>query len=200
MLHQILQCLEDHKDQGRAACVNRQLYQAVAPLAPALYHFSLRGWASRVRKLLGTSAAREGINAGHGEEMYTALHVAASSGHNRVVSTLLAAGAALEAENKGGWRALHIAAQNGHARTVEALLAAGAALEAEAKDGVRALHFAAMDGHAPAVESLVEAGAELEAETKHGWRALHFTAQNGHALIVEEAWLAGASYRSQEWP
>ena len=77
-----------------------------------------------------------------------ALNSAASLGRTSMVEALLAAGAAVEAEDKYGGRPLHLAAVNGHASIVEALLAAGAELEAEDKNGWRPLHCAAAHGQA----------------------------------------------------
>jgi ankyrin repeat protein len=58
------------------------------------------------------------------------------------VEALLAAGAALEAETKDGWRALHFAAARNHLLVLAKLIAASADLEAATKDGNSALQLA----------------------------------------------------------
>ena len=64
LAHVLLQ-LDEPKDLGRVACVSLLLNQAVAPLAPALFHFAVEGVADRVRALLSEPFDRAGLTAVH---------------------------------------------------------------------------------------------------------------------------------------
>ena len=55
------------------------------------------------------------------DNVETALHQAASRGHNQTVDALLNGGADVNATNNRGLTALHIATQNGHNQTVRGL-------------------------------------------------------------------------------
>jgi ankyrin repeat protein len=90
----------------------------------------------------------------------TALHLAASFGSADALDALLAAGADIEVEVKGGARPLHLAAFNNRAYIVQRLLAAGADANAAQEDGSTALLEASAAGHAQIVQLLIEAGAD----------------------------------------
>ena len=115
-----------------------------------------------------------------------------------MVASLLAAGAALEAESKRGWRALHFAAAHGHASTVEALLAAGAALEAETRlEGWRALHLAAWTGYPPNPSLLSEWKAYTSAARDHGLVLAKLIAAGADLTIF---WAQRAAACGLRWP
>ena len=69
-------------------------------------------------------------------ESKTPLMVASMQGHDGAVAALLAAGAAVEAEDPFGNRALHIASYHGRAEAARLLSGAGAAVEARDAQGV----------------------------------------------------------------
>jgi len=75
---------------------------------------------------------------------FTALHVAASKGLDKVVSQLLAAKPTLvDSLTDLGLTALHVAAERGHDNVIELLLAAKGSVDATDFDGRTALHCAA---------------------------------------------------------
>lgn len=94
----------------------------------------------------------------HGADGRTALHVAASLGHEDLVRTLLDAQANVDASTDAGCTALHLATTRGHAGVVELLLAAGADVLRATSEGNLALHLAAMSGHIAAATALLELG------------------------------------------
>jgi len=91
-----------------------------------------------------------------------ALHEAARWGHERLIATLLDAGARCDRPDSELRTPLFIAASVGHADTVRALLQAGALAEGAGparRSGWRPLHAAADRGHTAVVELLLAAGA-----------------------------------------
>jgi len=117
----------------------------------------------------------------------TALHHAASNGHDSTVRMLVETlGAYKEAKNDIGETALHHAASNGHNSTVYMLVETlGADKEAKNNQGETALHCAAWDGHDSTVRMLVETlGANKEAKDRYGGTALHDAASNGYDSTV----------------
>jgi ankyrin repeat protein len=105
------------------------------------------------------------------------LLAAATTGNNRQVQSLLAAGANPNAKNsikKGGWDTpLRMAAGGGHLSCVRALLNAGADPNlATGGLGVTALMAAASDGHLEIVHALLEAKANPNAVADQGVTAL----------------------------
>ena len=148
----------------------------------------------------------------------TALHFAASQGHDKAVLELLAAGAELSAENKQArtplhyamdWKhesivkilqhadeeALHRAASDGNAELVETLLRSGADPAQRTKDGETAMHRAAAYGHTKVVEILAGSGI-IEARTKLGSTALHKAAYGGHQDVVRRLLQLGANIQA----
>lgn len=88
----------------------------------------------------------------------SALHVAAWAGQARLVTRLLAAGAAPDARDANGWTALHTAAWQGHHAAAERLLAAGADPRARTRAGETALELARQREHGPLVLLLTSSG------------------------------------------
>jgi ankyrin repeat protein len=83
------------------------------------------------------------------------LHSAAASNQIEVVALLLAAGAAVDAEQEGGFTALHAAAQHGNAVMTRLLLAWGADPRRPSQDGKTAADHAQSLGH-DAVAALLD--------------------------------------------
>ena len=97
----------------------------------------------------------------------SALILASEKGHTEIVSLLLAAGAAVDVQNKEhGNTALFLAATLGYTRIVQQLLAAKAGIEIRGFSGQDTpLTRASFEGHADVVELLLEAGANVSAPT-----------------------------------
>ncbi|XP_014670921.1 PREDICTED: uncharacterized protein LOC106811728 [Priapulus caudatus] len=121
------------------------------------------------------------------------LLLAAASGHTDTVTTLLTAGASLEAGDDDGFTALILAAGSGHTDTVTVLITAGANLEVADKDGCTALMLAAGTGHTDTVTLLITAGANLEVVDYDGYTALMVAVVSVHSDTVTVLASAGAS-------
>ena len=114
----------------------------------------------------------------------------------QVAAQLLAAGAALDAEDEHDATALHEAAAKGHAAVVQQLLLARARPTSDC-EGKEPLHWAAQRGHLEVVELLSRAS-PLDRRTKTRARPLHLAAQEGHLPVLELLLLRGASMRDPQ--
>ena len=104
-------------------------------------------WASATGKVDTVRLLLEGKNkpdleAGNSRGR-TALHFAAESNNEAIVSLLLDHHASPRQTSDGGWTALHNAAEKGHINVVDKLLEAGAPVNAELSNGMTCLHWAA---------------------------------------------------------
>ena len=84
----------------------------------------------------------------------TALHVAASNGHEAIVTQLIAKGGDINQQNNAGYSALIYAAGNGHETIVQHLSYMGADHNVISEDGYTASTVAAGKGHKNIVEFL----------------------------------------------
>ncbi|XP_022241744.1 ankyrin-3-like, partial [Limulus polyphemus] len=124
----------------------------------------------------------------------TALHLAADSGHAKVVRDLLKAGASPSEENADGNTALHLAAKQGHLGVLEELKTAVNWKIKSKKTGLTALHVAAIHGRSDFVrEMLTQVPAailsdppseENSALDDDGYTPLHLAAQFGRENVV----------------
>ena len=149
-------------------------------------------------------------------EGYTALHYAASKGHEDVVAVLLGRGAAIdsvsEANSSGSVAAtpLMFAANNGHAAVARTLIDAGADVNAkvtgefskvEGLEGFTALHYAASKGHEDVVAVLLGRGAAIDSVSEANSSGsvavtpLMLAANKGHAAVVRTLIDAGADVK-----
>lgn len=74
---------------------------------------------------------------------YTALHIAAREGNDRVVEVLLNHKAAINSFTSQKFTALHLASKKGHTEVVKILLKKGAKVDAIGKNNLTPLHVAA---------------------------------------------------------
>ena len=116
----------------------------------------------------------------------TALHLAASRGHCRVLELLLLSkGTDVEARDSKGRTALWTAAERGEAEATELLLLSNVKVNARADAQMTALHIAAKLGDEAIVELLVSGDADLEAKDAAMMTALHYACEEGHVRIIE---------------
>ena len=115
----------------------------------------------------------------------TALHIAASFGHDLTVVALIRRGANVNVQTTGGWTPLHNASWYGKSSTIRALLAHGADIGAECKDKWTPLHCAAHEGQTESVRVLLEMGAPIEAKSTKEKTALHVASYEGNIAVVE---------------
>ncbi|CAN0374307.1 unnamed protein product, partial [Ectocarpus sp. 8 AP-2014] len=131
----------------------------------------------------------------------TPLHLAAASGNNRVVSTLLGnVRTDVDALDSRGVSPLMVASDGGYSSTVEALLRAGADMTlryAGAHLYMTALDLAAAKGHVGVVEAIVENGGNVRATDTYGLTALHH-ARGGE--VVDVLLDAGADVSAKACP
>ncbi|XP_063852128.1 serine/threonine-protein phosphatase 6 regulatory ankyrin repeat subunit C-like [Scylla paramamosain] len=122
---------------------------------------------------------------------WSLLTVAASEGHEHLLSLLLQAGLSIEGGGTTDRTPLMMAALNGHAHTVKALLDLRGNPLAMDSRGRTALHFAAREGHQQCVAALLPVTpptpAHLEAHTP-----VHVASYGGHVEVLEQ--LAGAGW------
>lgn len=195
-LHLVLGCLEDHRDLGRAACVNQLLSQAVAPFAPALFEHAQRGDAGRVRELLARPSAREGLAATHGPRKRTALHAAAASGASEVISALIEAGAPIDPQDADGKTPVMLAAERGLQEAAALLHALGAAVDASDEAWAKMLVDAVCDGDFDAAYVLLSLGVPADPpgdEVTPLMRAALRGRDEVAALLLEHGAEAGAT-------
>jgi ankyrin repeat protein len=115
---------------------------------------------------------------------WTALQLAAESGHETVVRLLLEKWQDINAKNIYGQTALHRAAEYGHETVVRLLLEKWADVAVKDCYGWSALHRAAFYGHKTVVQLLLEEGADINAKV-NGWTALHMAANYGSEAVVQ---------------
>lgn len=115
----------------------------------------------------------------NGETFYrqTPLMVAAEWGDIRIVSTLLSAGAAANAQDAEGESALMYAAFAGMTDVIDPLKKAGANVNAANVRGETALHLAARHDHADTVKALIAAGADPALRNTGGMTAYEIAAK-----------------------
>ncbi|XP_023713314.1 rabankyrin-5 isoform X2 [Cryptotermes secundus] len=106
------------------------------------------------------------------------LHLAAASGSEMLVRSLLLAGARTDDRDAHRCTALHVASAAGHASVVSALIQNGANFDATDSEGDNALHIATREGHLPVARALLtESHLNAEAVNIKGRNPLHVLAR-----------------------
>ena len=117
---------------------------------------------------------------------WTALSLAAYTGHFEVVRMLLKHNADTNARDSSGWTPLHIATFCGRVDIVRLLLNHGADPKAGDKNHHQtSLHKASSEGHLDVVHPLLEHGADVEAKDYQGRTAYQIALDNGHDEVVQ---------------
>lgn len=155
-------------------------------LAPEFLEAAEEGDEVQVQQLLDLGV-NPNVRGGAG---WTALMMASWKGHLRVVESLLAAGAKVNAQNEDEMTALMVASET---EVVELLLAEGAKVNAEDASGRTALMWASSQGHLEVVELLLNKGAELDARDRRGWTARQRASSQGRREVAKLLRAAGAS-------
>ena len=160
------------------------------------------GTISQIERLLEKGVSVE-MEVGNG---FSALHLAAESGHEMVVRLLLSKGARVQAVARFGWTALLCASIRGHRAVVELLLEAGADTSQSLKDGKSCVMLASSNGHEAianllrswpdslrkaaqvgdhlGVKMLLALAFDTDERGEKGRTALHFAAAEGHVEVV----------------
>lgn len=123
----------------------------------------------------------------HSADGFTALGLGSFFGQEEVVTTLIAAGAEVNAASNNEFRVmpLHSAVAIGHLAIARRLLEAGADPNAAQQKGIRPLHSAAHTGNLPMVELLLTHGANASLPTEDGRTAQDFAQADGHEAVAK---------------
>ncbi|XP_025406363.1 rabankyrin-5 isoform X2 [Sipha flava] len=109
----------------------------------------------------------------------TPLHLAAATGNEMLVRSIILAGARVNDQDTMKRTALHIASETGHAPIVNALLTNNANFDALDCEGQNALHIACREGHLQVVQTLLgESQINAEALTLKCRNPLHELAKH----------------------
>lgn len=118
---------------------------------------------------------------------------AAKNGETKIIESLLAQGAEVNAKNNLGWTPLMFATVNGYADSVRSLLQAGADLNVkDPLTGGTVLLLGVARGHSDVVRVLLEGGADPNLEIEDGSTALMAAAFMGNAEMAQTLLDAGA--------
>jgi ankyrin repeat protein len=155
----------------------------VSPLGVAL-----RGGHLKIAEVLHERGAEVDVQ---GDNDYTALYGASSSGHFEIVQWLLSHRAnPNHRANLDGWTSLHTAAYNGHVEVSRLLLQYKADINARDNEGQTPLHVAVQYfGHVNVARLLLEHGAGVNARDHSRNTSLHLASESGRPdvarLLVE---------------
>jgi len=123
-----------------------------------------------------------------------ALHQAAASGQNHVITELIEGGLLVDAVLEDGETALSTAAANGHASTVLHLLSFGASPRVASRADSLPVHVAAARGDVMVLTRILEADSGCaDLQDKRGYTALHHACTHGH-VAATEALLVGFGF------
>jgi len=164
------------------------------PPLPSLMQASRDGDASEVQRLLESGTDPNQQRGGRG----TALILAATHGHAKVVSLLIGAGADVNRSERTPKRdlmrtPLTAAARNGHPVVVETLLDHAAHIDAAPRGDATALMEAAKAGHEQIVTLLIERGADVNISIDGDGNAIIAAAHGGDVAIAKRLVDAGAN-------
>ena len=161
------------------------------PLARALW---ANRWADAEAIVLALIAGG-GDLASHDRYDLTPLHHAAAHCGPKVIETMIAKGADVNAldKNEDGTSPLHKAAEGGNAAAIPLLLDAGADVGLATAAGETSLLLASMYGHGEAAKALISAGCNVGIGDAKDRTPLHFAARNGDNDIVQALASAGAN-------
>lgn len=135
-----------------------------------------------VKQLVASGANLEA----KGDAALTPLIVAVLDGNDKMVSLLLASGAAPAGRDGKGFTALHAAAHKGHADLLERFIKLGLNVDDRRNEQKLApLHMAAERGHYRAAATLLASGADVNAKTGHGRPPIWLAVLNTHPKMVK---------------
>jgi len=141
-----------------------------------LTRWAIRGRCHRVLSIL----IRMGTDLTSPRTGYSYLIDAVLSGQTQSVTTLIKAGADIDAQGHDRACALAIASREGYNDIVNILLNKGAQTETRDNDGRTPLRLAAQIGRTDVVRTLVSAGADVNAQRDDGMSALGIASREGH--------------------
>lgn len=126
---------------------------------------------------------------------YTALHYAASSGHNEIVDVLLKHDSPIDKRGGKGQSALIFAASNSRQKALESLVEGGARVNAKDHGGYTALHYAVRYGHPKSVKVLLRNEADANQLSEYSYSPMMLTLNYRRGEIVQILDRAGAKLK-----
>jgi len=117
---------------------------------------------------------------------HTALHLAAKSGRNQIVSLLHEKGCPLDERDYRGRTPLHFAASEGHPEITKILLDKGANVNAKTQAGTTALHWVAVLGNQKLAKVLIDAGADINSRNNDGYTPLDRATDEGMQKLLQQ--------------
>lgn len=180
-------------DKGHTLVVERLLSNKGAPIQDrqavneALLLASRRGWAELVEVLLLQEVDLTFQSSG---DKWTALHMAAMSGHQRVLKMLLKKGVDIVIKDRNGRTALFQATEQGFESIVGLLLEREEIKnDTDAWMGQESLLFAAEKGYDGIVKLLLDSGVNCNATDASERTVMSLAAGNGQEAIVKSMYL-----------
>lgn len=173
------------------ASANAFSYQGATPLGLAV----VVGDEEIVGLSLRKGAEKDALDA----DGYSALCLAAHSGHLAIAEALLAAGADTGVgSGEFGKSALHMATEKGHVGVVRALVGHGVEVETGDVEQRTALHYSSVSSNVGTVDVLLEAGANVHARDEAGVTPLHHAADQSDQRAVLALLKHGAKVNAEE--
>lgn len=191
-------------DKGHTSVVKSLLSNNDAPIQDrqavneALLLASRRGWVDLVRVLLDQDVDLTFQSSG---DKWTALHMAAMSGHRTVLEMLITKGVDIVIKDRDGRTALFQATKQGFKSIVELLLKRKEIkTDIEAWMGQESLLFAAEKGYGSIVKLLLDSDVDCDATDASDRTAMVLAAANGNATIVKSMYLPHLSFHQHSPP
>lgn len=139
----------------------------------------------RVMQLLEAGASPD-VGPSHGDNAgATPLHIAAATGANGCLESLLRHGASATKQIPSGATPLHTAAIGGDQRTIDLLCAAGASVSALNNDKRTPLHNCGITGNAKVAAALIQQGSAVDGDDAEGWTPLMRAVMNNHVEVAK---------------
>jgi ankyrin repeat protein len=139
----------------------------------------------RVKQLLEAGASPD-VGPSHGDNTgATPLHIAAATGANGCLESLLRHGASATKQIPSGATPLHTAAIGGDQRTIDLLCAAGASVSALNNDKRTPLHNCGITGNAKVAAALIQQGSAVDGDDAEGWTPLMRAVMNNHVEVAK---------------
>ena len=148
--------------------------------ATPIYFAAFCGHSDVLEKLMREHL--EHVNSGGGP-IGTPLHAASLMDNQKVIQSLLAHGADVNAPDVFGTPLL-FASHLGHLEVVRLLLERGADVNAKTDTDLTSLHMAARSGHYEVVRTLLKHNADTNARDDAGYTPLYIATDNGYTDIV----------------
>jgi len=165
------------------------------PEAVPLYYAARLGFRGLAEHLI--SEHPEHVNAKDEREV-APIHVAASAGHNDILSLLIDHGAGVNGRCIDGSTPLHRASWNARLEAGQVLLNRGVDIDARTNFGTSALIYAVVQGHVEFARMLLEHGAAIDTRGNLGMTALHWAAVNGNTEAVRLLLEYGADVNARD--